>query len=176
MHAVNILILRRIRPGREREFDDAVRRWIPSAIQHPGYLGVFLLEPGPSAGEHGALLRFQTIHDWERFRNWPAYQEFLARIRPLLADEPRVEALHGLEAWFRAAGREPPRWKMALLTWLGVNAMVWLVSETFASLELSRPAWLFFLLANALVVCGLTWIVMPLLSRLFAPWLRKEPA
>ena len=170
--AVNILILRRLRPGAETEFDQAVRLWIPTAIQHPGHLGVFLLRPGPQAPEHGALLRFQSAADWERFRRWPPYARFLADIKPLLLEEPRVEVLHGLEAWFTPDAHRPPsRWRMAVVTWLGVNAMVWAVTRGLGALAPAWPAWAGFLVGNALVVAGLTWAVMPALTRLLGPWL-----
>lgn len=170
--SANILILRRIKPGAETEFDQAVRLWIPAALQHPGHLGVFLLQPGPESSEHGALLRFRSMADWERFRDWPPYARFLADIRPLLLEDPRVEVLHGLEALFRpGADRPPPRWKMAVATWMGVNGMVWAVSRGFSALNPGWPGWVGFLVGNALVVAGLTWVVMPALVRVLGPWL-----
>jgi antibiotic biosynthesis monooxygenase (ABM) superfamily enzyme len=85
--------------------------------------------------------------------------------------------IHGLEGFFvpPAAGR-PPAWKMALVTWLAVNPAVyvgsWLVPEVFGSL----PPLARLLVTNAFVVASLTWILMPLLTRLFAGWLREAPA
>jgi antibiotic biosynthesis monooxygenase (ABM) superfamily enzyme len=169
----DILILRRVRPGFEAEFAAAVRAWIPRAIGEPGYLGVFLLEPGPGSDEHGALLRFRTPQDWESFCAWPEYQGFLEDIRPMLVEEPRVRRLHGLEAWFSG---EPARWKMAVLTWVGVNGMVWAAGSGVGAVGPEWPFWASFLLVNAIVVAGLTWVVMPVLTRLAGAWLTTRRA
>ncbi len=171
---VNILILRRVKPELVPAFEDAVREWIPTAIKHDGYLGVFMLKPGEESDEYGAILRFQSINDWERFQSWSLYQQFAENIRPMLIDEPRIEPLHGLEAFFRGARRPPPRWKMALLTWLGVCGMVFLTSRGLGLVNSNWPWWATFVLGNAIVVCGLTWIVMPLLTRVAGPWLTNE--
>lgn len=173
-NVVNILILRRVKPDLVPAFENAVREWIPTALKHDGYLGVFMLKPGEVTDEYGAIVRFQTMSDWEKFRSWPLYQEFVERIRPMLIDEPRVESLHGLEAFFRGARRRPPRWKMALLTWVGVCGMVYLNSHALGLLNGHWPWWLTFLLGNAIVVSGLTWVVMPLLTRAASKWLDAE--
>jgi antibiotic biosynthesis monooxygenase (ABM) superfamily enzyme len=168
----HILIVRNIRPEHRAAFDEVVRGWIQVAIQHPGYLGVMMQEPVSNTTEHAVVLRFRSEHDWQLFRAWPAYHDFLDRIAPMLEAEPRIEHLHGLEGWFPRTLREPPRWKMALITWLGVNAMVWLASTAVGAVGDAWPLWFSFLLINAIVVAGLTWAVMPLLTRAFAPWLR----
>jgi antibiotic biosynthesis monooxygenase (ABM) superfamily enzyme len=168
---VDILILRRVKPEQAAAFQRALRAWVPASVEHPGHLGVFLVEPGPGTCEHGALLRFRTREDWEAFCNWPPYQRFLAEIRPMLEEEPRIEPLHGFEAFFRGAA-PPPRWKMAVLTWIGVCGMVWLMSTGLGAVNGGWPRWVSFLATNALVVAGLAWVVMPALTSLAALWLK----
>lgn len=168
---VNIIITRLIRPDAQQAFELAVRQWIPQAAQFPGYLSVLMIRPGSHSDEFGAVLRFRSRADWVLFQEWPAYLLFLEQIRPLLSEEPRVQ-LHGLEAWFAAGDRpSPPRWKMALLTWLGVSVMVFAVSRSINLVNQTWPWWVSFLLINGLVVAGLTWAVMPLLVKCFRPWL-----
>lgn len=172
----HILISRKIRLDRRAEFDELVRGWVATAIQHPGYLGVMMHEPADGREEHIAILRFRHEKDWELFRAWPLYQDFLDRVEPMVEGPTQVERLHGLEGWFPRDAGEPPRWKMALLTWLGVNGMVWAASEAVNVVGESWPFAAVFLTVNALVVAGLTWVVMPLLTRLFGSWLRGRRA
>jgi hypothetical protein len=79
-----------------------------------------------------------------------------------------------LEAFFNDPSiiDNPPRWKMAILTWLGV----WPTVLFFTVLISNRlPAWPFWLnngFSNLFVVAALTWVVMPVLTRLARPWLR----
>lgn len=173
---VNILITRRVRPEARAEFERAVRDWIPQAVQFPGHLGVFMLKPGSASDEYGALLRFQSRADWHAFEEWPPYRRFLADIRPMLAAEPKAQPLHGLEAWFTPTDRPgPPRWKMALLTWVGVNAMVLAARALMGSIAGAWPAAALFLTTNTIVVVMLTWVVMPRLTRWARPWLTPAP-
>lgn len=170
--SVNILIARSVRPGRESAFEETVRAWIPTSLTFPGHHGVVMLRPGPGSREYATLLRFRTEAEWEAFRAWQPYKDFLESLRPLLTDEPDVDRLHGLEAWFTArGGHGPARWKMALVTWVGVNIAVYAMSR---GVGLFAGDWAFlprFLLVNALVVAALTWAVMPALTRVARPWL-----
>ena len=179
MHSddVNILILRAIRPEHRDAFEAAVRAWIPTALDFPGHRGVFMLTPPSGSHEYGALLRFRDEPSWHAFSAWEPYRAFLETIRPMLSAEPMTETLHGMEAWFRPrTSPPPPRWKMALLTYAGVVAMVWLASRGVGLVWPDSPAWAATLLINAIVVAGLTWAVMPGLSRLMGRWLRARGA
>jgi len=169
--AVTILIARHVRPERLAEFEAVVKAWIPKAVKFPGHLGVYMLRPGVHTQEYGALLRFRSRSDWERFREWSPYLEFVRELRPLLLSDPRVETMHGLELWFGSIGGNPPRWKMALLTWMGVNGMVLITASAMGALGGGLPRWAAFLIGNAVVVAGLTWVVMPLLSKGARRWL-----
>jgi len=172
---MNILILRRVRPERRDEFEAAVRDWIPRAVRFPGHMGVFMLKPAPGGHEYGALLRFADQQAWQEFSEWEDYRAFLSTIRILLTDEPTTEVLHGMEAWFRPPTekftRQPPRWKMALLTYLGVCIMVWIASYGIRGVAPELPRWPAYFLVNAIVVTGLTWGLMPLLVRLCRKWI-----
>lgn len=82
-----------------------------------------------------------------------------------------MRALHGMEAFFRAAD-PPPAWKMALLTWIGVNPAVYIFPIAVPALFGRLPMLAELLIVNAFVVASLTWLLMPLLTKLAASWLR----
>ena len=172
---VTVIITRAVRPGNEQEFEEAVKAWIPNALTFTGYLGVHMLRPPPGSREYGAVLKFRTQMDWDAFRRAPQYLQFLARIRPHLEDEPRVETVYGLESWLTPLGahatRVPPRWKMALVTWPAVCLTVYLVTLALTPITAGWPWILTFATLNAGVVAGLTWVAMPVFSRLFKAWL-----
>jgi antibiotic biosynthesis monooxygenase (ABM) superfamily enzyme len=177
MDQVHLAITRRVKPGMERAFEDALREFARQSLAVPGTTGVHLIGPVPGTndGEYGILRSFQSdaacqaFYDSELFRQW---DEKAAQF--VIGGWTR-RRLHGLEAFFRQGGHAlPPRWKMALVTWLGVfpTVVVW-------SLVLSRvlgnlPWLLLMAIINAAVVATLTWGVMPLLTELLADWLRPQ--
>ena len=83
--------------------------------------------------------------------------------------------LHGLEAWFRTSNNPPPRWKMALVTSVGVYALSLLLTLLIGPLIGQWPLLLRTAASTLLVVAGLTWLVMPLLTRLAHGWLNPQP-
>jgi antibiotic biosynthesis monooxygenase (ABM) superfamily enzyme len=61
---------------------------------------------------------------------------------------------------------------MAILTWLGVWPTVLVVSALTTNMLAGWMFWIANGVVNLFVVAGLTWIVMPLLTRLSRPWLK----
>jgi antibiotic biosynthesis monooxygenase (ABM) superfamily enzyme len=172
--SVTIVIARTVRRGCEEAFERAVREWVPRAVEFPGHQGALILQPHPGGREYGAVLRFQSLELWRAFQESPEYQSFLDKIRPYLEEPPRVDAVTGMEAWFRWSGAAlpPPRWKMALVTWVGVCLTVGVLGALLGP-SMSGWSWFARLLAmNAAVVAVLTWVVMPPLTWFARVWLR----
>ena len=133
-----------------------------------------MLRPPPGGREYGAVLKFPSAAAWEAFRDSADYRKFLDELKDH-HDGERVEAVAGLEAWFAAPGatlmRVPPPWKMAVVTWVGVNLITLALTFTLVPLTAGWPWPLGFVTFNAGVVVGLTWLAMPVLTRAARPWL-----
>ena len=80
----------------------------------------------------------------------------------------------GLEAWFRSPQNPPPRWKMAVATYLGVVPVIMGLSLTIGPVVRSWNFILNNLVFNACVVALLTWVVMPLITRILHRWLHSK--
>jgi len=72
----------------------------------------------------------------------------------------------------RPAG-PPPRPKMALLTWAGAWAMITLILGVLGPAIATWPLPLRTLVISALMVLALTWVVIPVLTKVFASWLAR---
>ena len=170
--AVHVAITRKIKPGCERAFEESLRLFFRDSLEQRGVLGVHRISPPPGsdAREYGILRTFADERERDTFYRSELFGKWQAHVAQFTEGDRTVRDLHGLEAWFRAAA--PPRWKMALLTWLGV----WPTSLVFGTLLGARLADLPVLVSSgivaAVIVVCLTWIVMPLLVRLFHFWLR----
>ena len=174
--AVTVTIRRRVKAGHEAAFEEALREFIPQSLRFPGHLGVQVLRPAPGGTpEWVVVIRFRSRRDYGEFRTSPEYSRWTARIRDLLEADPAVEERRGLEGWFALPGvtAEPalPRWKMALITWIGVNVAVIGLTLLLRPVVGAWPLVPQALVVNTLVVVLLTWVIMPLLTRLFRPWL-----
>ena len=93
----------------------------------------------------------------------------------LTEGEPVYRQLHGLEAWFRSPHNPPPRWKMAVATLLGVYPVSLLIGVLLSPTLRKLPLVLNLFVVSAIIVGLLTWVVMPLVTRLLHAWLNPQP-
>jgi len=92
----------------------------------------------------------------------PLYMQWKKRVAALSEGEPDTRELHGLEAFFRQdSPSPPPRWKMAIATYLGVVPVIMTLSLTLGPLIHSWNFVLNNLVFNAFVVALLTWVLCP---------------
>ena len=119
---VTAVASRRVKRGREREFEEWVSGILAAANEFPGYLGSEVLRPSddPDDDEYKIVFRFDhasNLHAWE---NSEERRRWLRKSRPMLHEKEKVDVLTGLETWFtlpsKAGEPAPPRYKMAAVT------------------------------------------------------------
>jgi antibiotic biosynthesis monooxygenase (ABM) superfamily enzyme len=177
MNQVHIAITRQVKPGMERAFEDALRGFARESLMAPGTTGVHLIGPIPSSncGEYGILRSFESeaaceaFYDSELFRRWDEYATQF-----VIGGWTR-RRLHGLDIFFQGVrGGPPPKWKMAVVTWLGVFPSVLLWSWVLRNLLSGLPSLLATAVISGFVVATLAWVAMPLLTQVFATWLSSS--
>ena len=173
---VHVAITRMVKPGREEAFEKAIRSFFSDSLKDEASLGAQLLRPlpGTNTRNYGILRSFANEKDRDSFYQSESFRRWEEAVKPLVEEGYSRRDLHGLEAFFTDPGiiETPPRWKMAILTWLGVWPTVLVVSALSTNLLTGWPFWIANGVAYLFVVAGLTWIVMPLLTRLSRPWLK----
>jgi len=173
---VHIAITRRVRPGCEAEFQEALREFLQTSFGHGGVLGASMLTPPPGSEsrEFGILRTFRNEEERDTFYASPMFKAWETRARTLTEGEPVYRQLHGLEAWFRSPSGPPPRWKMAIATFLGVLPTAAILNLTLGRAIQPWPFLLGSAAFNASMVALLTWIVMPLVTRALHGWLHSD--
>jgi antibiotic biosynthesis monooxygenase (ABM) superfamily enzyme len=68
----------------------------------------------------------------------------------------------------------PPRYKLALLTWVGAYTVITTILAVLGPFVAAWPLPLQTLLISVLMVLTLTWLVIPSLTRLFRGWLNSS--
>ncbi|WP_045233716.1 hypothetical protein, partial [Deinococcus pimensis] len=146
------------------------------AGRFPGHLGVGVIRParvGPR--EYTLVVRFSDFGSFRAWQDSPQRAAWLARASELIEGEPRESVTGGLEYWFTPPDspvlRQPPRWKMVLLTVLALYPLNLSLNLLFAPHLTAWPLAARLLLFAVLVVSMMTYLVMPWVTRLFAPWL-----
>ncbi|HEY5895552.1 MAG TPA: antibiotic biosynthesis monooxygenase [Chthoniobacterales bacterium] len=175
---IHIAITRRVRKTHIAEFERALADFASRSLAEPGARGVHCLHPPPGSGstEYGILRTFASVADRDAFYETALYKDWLVRIEPMVEGEASYRRLDGLEAWFREPhGAMPPRWKMALLTWIAVWPVSMIVPAILVPLlgpNISK------ILTSGVVSAGivivLTWVAMPLLVKVAHSWLHPE--
>jgi antibiotic biosynthesis monooxygenase (ABM) superfamily enzyme len=174
---IHVAITRKIKPGREAEFQAALQEFFQTSFAHIGVHGASMLVPPPGSPspEFGILRTFANAQQRDDFYASPMFLAWEERIKPLTDGMPEYRELNGLEAWFRNPHNPPPRWKMALLTWIAVWPVSMAVPATLKPLigqTVSNVVFAGTVAAGIVVV--LTWIAMPLLVKVMKPWLHSK--
>jgi len=177
---VTAVASRRVKPGREREFEEWIPGILASASEFPGYLGSEVLRPNEDSedDEYRIVFRFDhasNLHAWEDSEE---RHHWLRKSRPLLREEEKVHVLTGLETWFtlpsKAGEPAPPRYKMVLVTWLAVFPLITAILLLFGPLLSQLPMLLRTLVLTGVMVTLMTYVIMPRMTRLFSFWLYPD--
>jgi antibiotic biosynthesis monooxygenase (ABM) superfamily enzyme len=173
---IHIAIARRVRPGCEAEFQHALRAFFQTSFAHGGVQGASMLTPTPGSDsrEYGILRTFANEQERDAFYASSMFKAWEERARTLTEGEPVYRQLHGLEAWFRSPQSPPPRWKMALVTFLGVFPTAAILNLTLGAAIRPWPFILSSVVFNGCMVALLTWVVMPLVTRALPGWLHEK--
>ena len=173
---VHIAITRRVRPGCESEFQQALREFLQTSFARGGVQGASMLTPPPGSDsrEYGILCTFASEAERDAFYASPMFKAWEERAKTLTEGEPEYRQLHGLEAWFRSPHNPPPRWKMAVATFLGVFPLAMILNLTLGPIISEWPFVPRNAVFNAFVVALLSWAVMPVVTRLLHGWLQPQ--
>ena len=175
MKSVHVAVTRQVKPGCEQAFEEALREFARESLREPGTTGIHLITPVPGTVgcEYGILRSFVNESASRQFYESDVFKNWQKQVADLVIGEPVRRRLNGLEAFFRDT-HAPPRWKMAVVTWLGVFPTVLVWSSLLPNFLDGFPRLAVAAIVNVFVVVTLTWGVMPLLVRIFAGWLRNS--
>ena len=168
---VTEVISRNIRAGQERDYDDWLRRFMMSERQFPGYLGTTVIAPGGNVSSVRYIInRFANQASLDAWENSEESLKLLEEVSKYSTSQ-RVT---GMETWFTLPDLKaivaPPKWKMAIVSFIGAYSIS-LLAQYILGLYLGQSHLLTNILMTIILVLGLTYFAMPLLSRLLQRWL-----
>jgi antibiotic biosynthesis monooxygenase (ABM) superfamily enzyme len=175
--AMTVVVHRRVKDGREGEFQQAMQEFTRFAMAFPGHRGLQLLRSAQGGRDYTVVDRFASTEARRAFTATPEYAAWMRELGELTEGDPRIDELTGLEGWFAGdapALPNPGKVKMAVATFLGVFPVSTLVGLAVAPQLVSLPLLVRNAIASAIIVSLLTWVVMPFITRLLHAWLFPE--
>lgn len=165
----------RIKPGREADYRVLHERLLRRLAQFDGYLSSTLYEAVPGVQEETIIVfAFQDRAGLDAWLTSPERREILEAMEPLVQGDRTINVVGGFAGWFPGDGRTTVKiWKQSavvLLALFPTALTLTLLKERFLP-NIGLVAGVF--LGNLLGVAILGWILMPWLTRLFEPWLRR---
>lgn len=175
---VTVIVSRKVRPGREKEFEAWVEGIGRAARAHPGFLLEHVHTPHvPGSRDYVVIFTFDT---YEHLEAWETSEERAAwyhKLRPMIEDE-RLHTLTGLETWFQVPGepslQAPARYKMVAASFLAIYPLVLGVDFVVGPVLGHWPLAAQLLVTSPLICALMTYAAMPLMSRLLKPWLYPQ--
>ena len=174
--SVTVTIARRVKPECTEAFEAFLVGVIGACSQFQGYLGSNIFRPVSAEDpEYRIILKFDRL---SHLRQWEASaerQHWFEIADQLTTSPPQIQVLSGLETWFTLPGKPtitpPPRYKMAIVTWMAVCPLITLISITMRSFLNELPIALRVAVVTAIAVPTMTYILMPQMTNFFAGWL-----
>jgi uncharacterized protein len=173
--ACTVVVSRRIKAGREADYEEAMRGFIDFALGCTGYQSISVLAPTAPNRDYTVVGKFSNESARRAFTATPEYAAWMARLAELTDGDMGIVEHSVLDEWVRSpattATVSPPKWKTAVATFIGVCPVVTALNFVLAPALKSWPLIASSAVAAACVVVLLTWGVMPVVSRLLRPWL-----
>ena len=175
---ITVVVFRRVKLGHEADYLVAMREFIDATRLVEGHLGMQIILPAAGSRDYTIIDRFANQMTRDAFTNSSSYHDWMQKLSDMTEGDPRINELAGLEGWFSQgdvpALPSPSKYKMATATLLGVFPVTLVLSFILDPLTASWPPIFRKTVFSALMVALLTWLVMPIITRLLHSWLFSD--
>ena len=173
-----------------KEFEEWLSGISKEVSRQEGNMGIDIIKPNPnisnkSKPEYVIIFRFNTYENLDKWEKSPIRHEWLQKGRKLAESDYDVQKMTGLEFWFTPYFNDesspmiplqpPPRYKMVIVTIPVISILLLtLVPQIhFLTEMLAIPFPIRLVIALTITVLLMTYVIMPLLTKLLKPWLFK---
>ncbi|MFF5210893.1 antibiotic biosynthesis monooxygenase [Streptosporangium sp. NPDC000396] len=176
--AVTVFISHKVRPGREedyRRWQDRVRK---AQEKFPGSMGFENFEPVAGIQDNWVVMfRFDTREHLDQWLESDTRKKLLEEGRNWFHDYHVRTIKSAFSGWFPFGATEedgvPPNWKQAMAVLLALYPTVMVLSLTVGPrlAAAGLPGYIALFISNVLSTLALTWLLMPVVNKVFASWL-----
>ena len=176
--SVATLFSRRVQSGFEERYEEWLAGISTASKSFPGNLGTTIVRPSGDRREYVTIIHFE---DSTRLEGWLESAErsaWLEKLEQIPVEFEEVRPLTGLESCFVLPGESapmtPPRYKTAILVFLGLYPLVLSLGVLMEPLVSSLPRPLGVFLSLTVSVPLMVYFVLPTLTRWFKSWLTNS--
>lgn len=168
-----------VKPGKENEFELALKDVLDQAKKYEGYQGIQTLQMSTKVeNEYILMIRFDSETHYQVWAASGTRTQWAQELKAYITKESQIRFEEGLEFWFSllqpSTAIPPKKWKMALLTWMVIYPSV-LTLSTLAGIYLNfLPLFVRMLLVSMTLVSLMTYVIMPKITTLFASWIFRN--
>ena len=187
---VTVIVRRIAKKDKIKEFEEWLSGISKEVSRQEGSMGIDIIKPTPnisnkSKPEYVIIFRFNTYENLDKWEKSPIRHEWLQKGRKLAESDYDVQKMTGLEFWFTPYFKDesspmiplqpPPRYKMVIVTIpvISILLMTLVPQIHFLTEMLSIPFPIRLVIALTITVLLMTYVIMPLLTKLLKPWLFK---
>lgn len=165
----------RLKPGNRNRYAEIHARLSELLHAYPGFLRTELFAPIEGVQEETVVvLAFDTRQHLDAWLESEERRRLLEEIDPYIEGDRTMNVVGGFAGWFGLPGMARVKtWKQATIVLLAIvptslvltGLRMWLLPDANWVLGV--------LIGNVIGVIALSWVLMPVLTRLFAGWLRR---
>ncbi|HVR31871.1 MAG TPA: antibiotic biosynthesis monooxygenase [Acidimicrobiia bacterium] len=173
--AVTAVMSQRVRPEAWQEFRRAHAEISAVMRGFDGFLSSELAEPvGTVQTDHVVVFAFDSRQNLDRWLASPERREILDMIEPLIEGERVLNVVGGFAGWFQIDDTRPPlRWKQAVTVLIALYPTTLGLGFVQRAVAPEAPWVLSLFVSNVVGIAILTWLLMPVVTRLLGRWLQR---
>jgi uncharacterized protein len=172
---VTVVVTRKVKRGRESEYEDWLRRLLEESKSMKGYLGATIQKPAPGSTEYTSIFRFDTVDNLRRFEESELRSKYLREVVDYVEEDAIWKKITGLEFWFSPPKGtiipQPSRFRMALVMIAVVFGLVISIGQIVGIVAAEVPSYVRLFVTISIEISLMTYVLMPRITRLLAEWI-----
>jgi hypothetical protein len=176
-NTVTLVITHSIKAGQAEAYERWLQKIMPTAAGYTGHLGVHVIRPTAGNDTYNVVIRFDTLPHLTAWTESPERTALVEEVKPILSRDDHLEVRTETAFWFTPVSqtvKRPAQWKQFLITLAVIFPSTNLVPTVTGMLLPSlKGTLLLHFINDALVVALVVWLWMPIITRIFAGWLKK---
>ena len=172
---VTVVVTRKVKRGRESQYEDWLRRLLNESKSMKGYIGATIQKPSAGSREYTSIFRFDTVDNLRKFEESELRSKYLREVVDYVEADAAWKKYTGLEFWFSPPKGtivpQPSRLRMALVTIAVVFGLVVSIGQIVNMVAVEVPSYVRLFVTISIEIFLMTYVLMPRITRLLAKWI-----